>query len=90
MKTSLHGAIFLLSFFVTDTMVFAEETREAALVDFFNMQRESSNEEGLKIYNDTEKMNEAIKKARNELPENSIFTLNHALAAYKKGLSIKE
>ena len=65
-------------------MVFAEETREAALVDFFNMQRESSNEEGLKIYNDTEKMNEAIKKARNELPENSIFTLNHALTAYKK------
>lgn len=84
MKTSLHGAIFLLSFSQQIQKFFAEETREAALVDFFNMQRESSNEEGLKIYNDTEKMNEAIKKARNEFPENSIFTLNHALAAYKK------
>ena len=84
MKTSLYGVIFLLSFFVTDTMVFAEETREAALVDFFNMQRESSNEEGLKIYNDTEKMNEAIKKAQNESSEKGLSTLNHALAAYKK------
>lgn len=84
MKTSLYGAIFRLSFSQQIQKFFAEETREAALVDFFNMQRESSNEEGLKIYNDTEKMNEAIKKARNELPEKGLSTLNHALSTYKK------
>ena len=90
MKANLYGAIFLLSFFVTDTAVFAQETNEEILLDFFNPQIITDNTEGLKIRNDTEKMNEAIKKAQNESPEKGLSTLNHALTTYKKALSTKE